>query len=133
MTSVLDAFAPVSSSSAESMLAPAVTYLRVSTKEQATKGGREVRGIKIDAERASLVKWAFTAYASGNYSLAKLRIELTNKGLRSVPTPKRPARPLGLSSVHRMLQNPYYMRGVVYRGVRYDGAHERLVEPEVWY
>lgn len=32
-----------------------------------------------------------------------------------------------------MLQNPYYKGDVVYRGVRYDGAHERLVEPEVWY
>ncbi len=95
--------------------------------------GREVRGIKQDPQRARLVKWAFTAYASGNYSLAKLRTELTNKGLRGVPTPKRAARPLGLSSVHRMLQNPYYKGDVVYRGVRYDGAHERLVEPEVWY
>ena len=32
-----------------------------------------------------------------------------------------------------MLQNPYYKGDVVYRGVRYDGAHERIVEPEVWY
>jgi site-specific DNA recombinase len=95
--------------------------------------GREVRGIKIDAERAALVQWAFKAYASGNYSLAQIRQELVQKGLRSVPTPKRASRPLGLSSVHRMLQNPYYKGDVVYRGVRYDGAHERLVEPEVWY
>lgn len=95
--------------------------------------GREVRGIKQDTERARLVRWAFTAYASGNYSLAQLRTELTRKGLRSVPTPKRPSRPLGMSSIHRMLQNPYYKGDVVYRGVRYDGAHERLVEPEVWY
>lgn len=95
--------------------------------------GREVRGITLDLDRARLVKWAFTAYASGNYSLAQLRTELTQKGLRSVPTPKRPARPLGLSSVHRMLQNPYYKGDVVYRGVRYDGAHERLIDPEIWY
>lgn len=32
-----------------------------------------------------------------------------------------------------MLQNPYYKGDVVYRGVRYDGAHEPLVAPEVWY
>ncbi|MGP5047279.1 recombinase family protein, partial [Glutamicibacter ardleyensis] len=95
--------------------------------------GREVRGIKIDEKRAALVKWAFTAYAAGNYSLAQLCKELTKKGLRSVPTPKRQARPLGISTVHRMLQNPYYKGDVVYRGVRYDGAHERLIEPEVWY
>ena len=69
----------------------------------------------------------------GTTASAQLRTELTKKGLRSVPTPKRPARPLGLSSVHRMLQNPYYRGDVVYREVRYDGAHERLVEPEIWY
>lgn len=95
--------------------------------------GREVRGIKVDEERAPLVQWAFTAYASGNYSLAQLRTELVKKGLRSVPTPKLPSRPLGISTIHRMMQNPYYKGDVVYRGVRYDGAHERLVEPEVWY
>lgn len=32
-----------------------------------------------------------------------------------------------------MLQNPYYKGDVVYGGVRYDGAHEPLVAPEVWY
>src|SRR5690554_2430321 len=52
MTYVTDTFTPVSSSSAESMLAPAVTYLRVSTKEQATKGGRD-EGFSIPAQRAA--------------------------------------------------------------------------------
>lgn len=39
MTSVIDTFTAVPNPVAESVLAPAVTYLRVSTKEQATKGG----------------------------------------------------------------------------------------------
>ncbi|HQZ84924.1 MAG TPA: recombinase family protein, partial [Actinomycetota bacterium] len=95
--------------------------------------GREVRSIALDADRAPLVKWAFEAYASGNYSLAGLRTELVKRGLTTSPTPRRPSRSIALSSVHRMLQNPYYKGDVVYRGVRYDGAHDRLVEPEVWY
>ena len=95
--------------------------------------GREVRSVALDPERAPLVKWAFEAYAAGNYSLAKLTAELLGRGLISVPSPRRPSRSIPLSSVHRMLQNPYYKGDVVYRGVRYDGAHERIVEPEVWY
>lgn len=31
--------------------------------------GREVRSVALDPERAPLVKWAFEAYAAGNYSL----------------------------------------------------------------
>ena len=76
--------------------------------------------------------WAFQAYASGNYSLSELHKELTGRGLTTLPTPKRPANPIALSSVHRMLRNPYYKGDVVYKSVRYDGAHPRLVEPEVW-
>ncbi|MGO1316023.1 MAG: recombinase family protein [Cellulomonadaceae bacterium] len=94
--------------------------------------GREVRGIAIDPDRAHLVTWAFQAYASGNYSLSALHKELTGKGLTTLPTPKRPSRPVALSTVHRMLCNPYYKGDVVYKGVRYDGDHPRLVEPEVW-
>jgi hypothetical protein len=32
-----------------------------------------------------------------------------------------------------MLTNPYYKGDVVFRGARYDGLHEPLVTPEVWY
>ena len=42
--------------------------------------GCEVRDVKIDDERAPLVKWAFTAYAPGNYSLAQIRAELAKRG-----------------------------------------------------
>lgn len=107
-----------------------IGYLNTLERDQL---GREVRSIALDPDRAPIVKWAFEAYASGNYSLTQLRRELAGRGLTTVPTPRRPSRPLALSSVHRMLQNPYYKGDVVYRGVRYDGAHERLIEPEVWY
>lgn len=95
--------------------------------------GREMRSVALDPERAPFVKWAFEAYASGNYSLASLRTELIRRGLTTVPTPKRPSRSIALTSVHNMLKNPYYKGDVVYRGVRYDGAHEPLIAPEVWY
>ena len=84
-------------------------------------------------DRAVLVKWAFEAYATGNYSTITLREELIDRGLTTTPTPKRPARPPALSTVHRMLTNPYYKGQVSFRGASYDGLHEPLVATEVWY
>ncbi len=79
------------------------------------------------------IEWAFKAYASGNWSISQLHDELTSRGLLSLPTPRRPAKPLAVSSVHRLLTNPYYKGDLVYRGTRYKGNHPPLVPAEVWY
>src|SRR5690606_27511920 len=95
--------------------------------------GRDVRGVAIDPERAPLVKWALEAYATSEYSTSALLEELADRGLTTLATPRRAAKPLALSSVHRMLTNPYYMGNVVFKGAQYDGIHQPLVSPEVWY
>jgi site-specific DNA recombinase len=51
----------------------------------------------------------------------------------SLPTPKHPSKPLAVSSVHRLLTNPYYKDDVIYRGVVYKGAHKPLVPAEAWH
>ena len=95
--------------------------------------GRELRTIELDLERAPMIEWAFKAYASGNWSVSQLHDELTSRGLRSLPTPKRPAKPLAVYTIHRVLTNPYYKGDVIYRGTRYKGNHPPLVPAEVWY
>ncbi|MBB1516935.1 recombinase family protein [Tessaracoccus sp. MC1679] len=107
-----------------------IGYLNVRVRDEL---GREVRTVQLDPERAPLVEWAFKAYASGDWTVSQLHEELTARGLVSVPTPKRPANPLAVSSVHRLLTNPYYKGDVTYRGVNYKGAHSPLVPAEVWY
>ncbi|EPD83238.1 hypothetical protein HMPREF1529_02611 [Microbacterium sp. oral taxon 186 str. F0373] len=94
--------------------------------------GREVRTVTVDPERAPLVAWAFEAYAVGNRSLSDLADELAARGLTSLPTPKRPAKPIGVSTLQRMLRNPYYKGDIVYKGARHLGIHDRLVHPTVW-
>lgn len=42
--------------------------------------GRDVPTVEPDLDRAALVKWAFEAYASGNYSTISLREELIDRG-----------------------------------------------------
>lgn len=94
--------------------------------------GREVRTVELDEERAPLVRWAFQVFASGDWSTSQLHHELVARGLTTAPSPRRPSRPIGKSSVHRMLTNPYYKGCVRYQGVTYAGVHEALVPNEVW-
>ncbi len=107
-----------------------IGYLNVTKRDDL---GREMRIVEPDPERAALVKWAFEAYATGNYSTITLREELIDRGLTTVPTPKRPAKPPALSTIQRMLTSPYYKGSVLFRGATYDGLHEPLVATEVWY
>lgn len=97
-----------------------------------TEQGYELRTVEFDQGRAPLVKWAFEAYATGDWTLSTLLEELTLRGLTSAPSPKRPAKPLFVSTLHRMLQNPYYKGTIIYDGVAYDGLHEPLVSIDVW-
>nr|WP_308212669.1 recombinase family protein [Nocardia zapadnayensis] len=82
--------------------------------------------MEIDPERAKLVAWAFMVYASGEWTTRQLHEELTARGLRAPATPRRPSRPIGKSSIQRMLTNPYYKGDVRYQGVTYKG-HARAV------
>ena len=107
-----------------------IGYLNIRSRDEL---GREVRTVQLDPDRAPLIEWAYKAYASGNWTVSQIHDELTSRGLVSLPTPKRPSKPLAVSSVHRMLTNPYYKGDVIYRGVAYKGAHQPLVPAEVWY
>jgi site-specific DNA recombinase len=94
--------------------------------------GRETRSVEIDPERASIVKQAFEMYATGEWTTRTLLVELTEKGLLSRPTPKRPARPVTTSGFHSMLRNPYYIGVIEYRGVRSQGKHEPLIAQPIF-
>ncbi|GAA1491016.1 recombinase family protein [Brachybacterium sacelli] len=105
-------------------------YLNVTKRDEL---GREARTIEVDPQRGPIIRWAFEAYATGNYSVATLRDELIDRGLATVPTPKRPTKAPALSSIHRLLASPYYKGNVQFKGATYNGLHEPLVAPEVWY
>lgn len=95
-------------------------------------GGRDDRGVSPDPERAEHVQWAFEAYATGRYSLDELLDELTERGLTTRPTPKRPAKPLSTSTLGRILSNRYYIGRVRYKGVETAGTHVPLVSEELF-
>lgn len=106
-----------------------IGYLNV---RQQTDDGREFRTIVIDPERASHVAWAFEAYATGGWSVAQLVAELEKRGLRTRPTPARPATAPTVTSLHRVLTNPYYKGVVTMNGAQHAGSHEPLVSVTTW-
>lgn len=85
-----------------------------------------LRIVGVDPDRAPLMRWAFEAYATRNHSTISLREERIDRGLTTATTPKRPSEPPVLSTIHKMLTNPYYTGSVRFRGARYDAIHEPL-------
>lgn len=62
----------------------------------------------------------------------QLHRELVRRGLNTPPSPNRLSKPIGLSSVHRILTNPYYKGDIRYKGATFKGTHEAIVPREVW-
>jgi site-specific DNA recombinase len=104
-------------------------YLNVRTR---TEDGREFRTVEPDPARASHVAWAFGAYASGLWTIDGLVAELETRGLTNRATPKYPERPVRRNQINAMLKNPYYKGEVSWRGARYVGRHDRLVDDATW-
>lgn len=83
----------------------------------------------IDRKRGALVTDAFTLYATGEFSLERLRVNLTGRGLTN-----RGGAPISKSALSRMLNNPFYT-GVIRIGTTgetFPGVHEPLVEAETF-
>ena len=75
-----------------------------------------------------MVRWAFEAYAAGDYSVCQILHEVTLRGLTSRPSPKRAARPLGRNTMYKLLTNPYYTGMVRYKDALYPGHHEPIID-----
>lgn len=94
--------------------------------------GREIRSVELDEERAPLVRLAFEMYAAGDATLEDIQAELTDRGLRTRPTQRGPAGPVSVSKIHQMLQDPYYVGTITYKGDEYPGRHEPLIDRDLF-
>lgn len=94
--------------------------------------GYEVRTVAVDPDRAPLVQWAWEAYGTGDWTLNWIRDALEEKGLRTVPTARFPAKALHLSHVEKMFKNIFYSGIVRYKDVEVPGRHEPLITPALF-
>lgn len=94
--------------------------------------GREIRTVAVDPERAPLVRLAFELFATDDYTLADLSDELYDRGLRTRPTPKRPAKQVSISTLSSMLHDPYYAGRITYKDEEYQGRHEPLIDEDLF-
>src|ERR1700684_3490394 len=90
--------------------------------------GREVRVVELDAERAPLVRLAFDAFATGEYSLTGVTDLLEASGLKTRETATRPSKALTRSGVYRILRDRYYVGMVKRNGVVREGLHSALID-----
>ncbi len=104
-------------------------YFNTRARDEA---GREYRTVEVDPARAPLIAWAFEAYATGQWTLRDLADDLTLRGLTTVPTKKRPAKPVSYTTLQSVLRNPYYTGVLLYNGARHRGTHDPLVKPVVF-
>ena len=57
---------------------------------------------------------------------------MTAKGLTCRATANQPEGPLSLSKFAKLLRRRYYLGVVTYRGMEYEGRHDRLVDPDTF-
>jgi site-specific DNA recombinase len=94
--------------------------------------GRRINTIAVDLERAPFVKLAFELYAKRNFTLETIVDELTDRGLTTRPTARRPVGPISVSKVHQLLRDRYYLGEVRYKDEYYPGRHQPIVTEELF-
>jgi site-specific DNA recombinase len=106
-----------------------VGYLNVTEKFE----GRDVNTVKIDPERSPYIAHMFELYATGRYSFADIREIVTEQGLRTRPTKKKPAgTPVAVGTIGKILTDRYYLGYVNHNGIEYQGRHDALINEDLF-
>jgi DNA invertase Pin-like site-specific DNA recombinase len=89
----------------------------------------ELRNHTIDPDKRTFnkVKDALEAFATGKYNLYSLRDKMTAEGLTGLR-----GRPLQISTVQRILTNPFYYGMFMYRGELYHGTHMPMISKKLF-
>lgn len=82
---------------------------------------------EVDPHTAPLVRKAFEAYATGEYTLGTLSDALVRWGLKSDD-----GRPMTKNRLNNLLRRSFYMGLIEIKGVTYIGRHEPLVSTKLF-
>jgi site-specific DNA recombinase len=94
--------------------------------------GERIKGTgrAVFSDDASTTRRIFESYATGNYSDATLAQELNAEGLSTIYKGKRVR--FQKDSIKTILTNRFYLGYVTYKGQERDGAHEALIDRDLW-
>jgi DNA invertase Pin-like site-specific DNA recombinase len=93
---------------------------------------RRKRIVIQDPERAPHMAWAFTEFAKGGWSLSTMSDELNRRGMTTRPVTTRPAGPISVITLHKMLTNPFYTGTHRSCGEEHAGTYEPIITRDVW-
>ena len=92
---------------------------------------RENSTIIIDEERFALIRQMWDYMLTGMYTVPQIaRIADKDWGLRTKVRGERGGKPLAVSTVYAMFQNPFYKGYLRYGGKVHKGLHTPMVTPE---
>ena len=91
-------------------------------------GANGKRVIEVDPETAPLVVKLFEWFSTGMYSLK----QVGNRARREGMAYRKSHKPIGTSSVHKILRSRIYTGEFDWLGKRYEGSHEPLIPVELW-
>lgn len=95
------------------------------------KNNRESRTIIPDEERWVLVRQVWDVMLEGTHTVSEVaRIADCELGLRTMPRRVRGDKPLSVSGIYALLQNPFYAGSLVYGNKTYVGKHKPMVTTE---
>ncbi len=83
--------------------------------------------IDLRLSEAWYIAKAFDMYASGHHTIYSVRDTLFEQGWTN-PSGRR----IGKSTIHRILQDPFYCGKFIWNGNEYEGKHEPLVSEEIF-
>ncbi len=92
------------------------------------KNDKETRTIVNDPERFAIVRRMWQHLLTEKYSVTEIhRKAVEDWGLTNGFKKKGPGRPIALSGVFHLFQNPFYYGAIRYNGKLYDGAHPPMI------
>lgn len=92
--------------------------------------GHDVAAIALDPDRWPLIRMGFDLMLTGQHTVSSVTDVLQDAGLTSRPSARRPSKPLGRASIHKILTNDYYAGIVTRHGEKRPGRHEAIVTEE---
>jgi len=85
------------------------------------------KGIEVDPEKSKVVRKAFETFAKEKVSFTDVSLILVKGGIH-----KRSGKPVGISQIHKMLTNQFYIGIMSYNHEYFEGKHEVFISRKLF-